>query len=86
MDGTSTAGTRYRLVVRGELGSRFASVFEGMQIEHLAGMTVITGRVIDQAHLFGLLERMPELGIELVSVEPIDETAADVPTVNGGRR
>ena len=63
-------GTTYRLVVRGELDDRFASVFEGMRIERVAGTTVLTGNVFDQSHLYGLLERIQELGIDLVSVEP----------------
>jgi hypothetical protein len=63
-------GMKYRLVVRGELDDRFSSVFDGMQIERVAGTTVLTGTVVDQSHLYGLLERIQELGIHLVSVEP----------------
>jgi hypothetical protein len=71
MSNTGPTGTYYRVVVRGELDDRFASsVFEGMRIERVAGTTVLTGNVIDQSHLYGLLERIQELGIELVSVEP----------------
>ena len=33
-------------------------------------MTVLTGQVTDQAHLLGLIERIQELGVELVSVNP----------------
>ena len=36
----------------------------------MAGTTVLTGNVVDQSHLYGLLERIEELGIDLVSVEP----------------
>ena len=70
MSGTGHTGTCYRLVVSGELGERFASAFEGMRIERVAGTTVLTGNVVDQSHLYGLLERIQELGIGLVSVEP----------------
>ena len=73
MHGTGRTGTSYRLVVRGELDDRFASVFEGMRIERVAGTTVLTGSVVDQSHLYGLLERIRELGIALVSVEPETE-------------
>jgi hypothetical protein len=62
-------GTRYRLVVRGEIGDRFATTFEGMQIERAAGTTVMTGNVVDQSHLLGLIEQIQELGLELVSAE-----------------
>ena len=60
----------YRLVLRGELGDSFGVLFDGMQLRRLAGTTVLTGDVTDQAHLLGLIERVQELGIELVSVNP----------------
>ena len=63
-------GARYRFVIRGELGDHFAVVFEGMQIRRHAGTSVLTGNVVDQAHLLGLVERIQELGLELISVEP----------------
>jgi hypothetical protein len=71
MNGESRRGRQYRLVVRGELSDRFAGEFEGMDMERVAGTTVLSGAVVDQTHLYGLLDRLPELGIELVSVEPV---------------
>lgn len=70
---------RYRLVVRGELSDRFGFLFEGMRMERLAGRTVLTGPVADQAHLLGLIERVHELGIEMVSFEEVDGPAAEPP-------
>lgn len=67
----------YRFVVRGEIGDRFAVVFEGMQIRRHAGTTVITGNVVDQAHLLGLVERIQELGLELLSVEQTTQADDD---------
>ena len=66
--------SRYRLVVEGELGKRYCSAFEGMEIEHQEGNTVIVGDVTDQAHLQGLLERVGRLGLKLVSVTPANES------------
>jgi len=60
----------YRLVLRGELGDSFGVLFDGMQLERIAGTTVLTGNVTDQAHLVGLIERAQDLGVELVSVNP----------------
>jgi hypothetical protein len=78
MDSHRARGKRYRLILRGELGEPFGFLFEGMQLDRFAGTTVLTGDVIDQAHLHGLLERIRELGLELVSVTPSDEeTDAD---------
>ena len=39
----------------------------------VAGNTVLTGNVIDQTHLHGLLQRTQELGFELISIEPAGE-------------
>jgi hypothetical protein len=64
-------GQTFRLVLRGEIGDRFGVLFEGMRLERVRGTTVLTGPVRDQAHLHGLIERIQELGIELVSVNPL---------------
>lgn len=64
---------RYELVLRGEIGDRFALLFEGMRLERTAGRTVLTGAVLDQAHLHGLIEQTQELGLELISVNPLDD-------------
>ena len=68
MDSDQTRGRRYRLVLRGELGEPFGFLFEGMKMDRVAGTTVLTGRVIDQAHLHGLIQRTQELGLELISM------------------
>ena len=47
-------GATYRIVVRGELDDRFAFLFNGMRMERVAGTTVLTGTVVDQAQLHGL--------------------------------
>lgn len=62
--------TQYELVIRGEVGDRFGVLFEGMRLERDRGFTTITGAVRDQAQLHGLIERVQELGLELVSVNP----------------
>jgi hypothetical protein len=66
-DGTPSA--TYRLVIRGELGDRFGFLFGGMQMERREGVTVVTGKVADQAQLIGLIQQAQELGLELVSFE-----------------
>jgi hypothetical protein len=55
---TSKNGTRtlYRIVVRSELGERYAAAFDGMQMETEDGETILTGEIIDQPHLFGMLQ------------------------------
>ena len=61
----------YELVVRGEIGDRFAVLFEGMCLDRTDGRTAITGEVRDQAQLHGLIERVEDLGLELVSINPV---------------
>ena len=65
----------YRIVVRSELGERFASAFEGMRMETEDGQTILTGEMADQPHLFGVLERINGLGLELLSVQAVSEDA-----------
>jgi hypothetical protein len=74
-DASLVEPTRYRIVVRGELSDRFSSAFDGMELCPSGGNTVITGEVRDQSHLQGLLERAAQLGLELVSVEPLERGA-----------
>jgi hypothetical protein len=61
----------YRITVRGRLTERLASAFEGMTLEPGRGETGLVGEVADQAHLFGLLDRVRNFGLELVRVEPV---------------
>jgi hypothetical protein len=78
-------GRRYQVVLRGELGDQFGVAFEGMRLERRAGTTVLTGVVRDQAALVGLVERVQDLGLELVSIQPADaaEDADESPGVTG---
>jgi hypothetical protein len=66
-------GTIYRIVVRSELSNRYAVAFEGMEMETKGGVTILTGEIIDQPHLFGILGRICGLGLELLSVEALPE-------------
>ena len=65
----------YRIVVRGELSDRYAMAFEGMRLEAKNGRTILTGEVVDQPHLFGILDRINGLGLELLSVQALPEDA-----------
>jgi non-heme chloroperoxidase len=67
------AGRSYELVLRGEIGDHYALLFDGMRLERVTGHTVLTGRMVDQAHLHGVIARIQELGVELVSVNVVDK-------------
>jgi outer membrane PBP1 activator LpoA protein len=68
-------GTRrvYRIVVRSELGERYALAFERMRMETQDGQTILTGEIIDQPQLFGILDRINGLGLELLSIQALPE-------------
>jgi hypothetical protein len=70
--------TVYRIVVRSELSDRYASAFEGMRMETQDGQTILTGEVKDQPHLFGILDRLNGLGLELLSVETLSEDVCPI--------
>ena len=68
-------GTVYRIVVRSELSDRYAAAFEGIEMETKNGATILTGEVIDQPHLYGILDRINGLGLKLMSVQASPEDA-----------
>lgn len=59
---------RIRITVHGRLSDRLAAAFDGMSLERHRGATDLVGEVTDQAQLHGLLSRVRDLGLELVSV------------------
>jgi hypothetical protein len=79
------AATLYEIVVKGELGPTCAGAFEGMRLECHAGKTAIVGYVEDQAQLTGLLRRVADLGLDLVSVGQLAEDASAPPSTPNGR-
>jgi len=62
--------TVYQICIRGRLTERLGSALEGMRPEAGAAETVFTGEIRDQSQLYGLLDRVRDLGLELVSVQP----------------
>jgi len=76
-------GTVYRIVVRSELSDTYAVAFEGMEMETKDGDTILTGEVIDQPYLYGILDRINGLGLRLLSVQALPEYAH--PTAKGKR-
>ncbi len=68
-------GPHYRIVVRSELGDRYALAFEGMEMDTKSGNTVLTGRIIDQPRLYGILARINGLGLELLGVKALPDDA-----------
>ena len=62
----------YEIRVKGHLDSRWGVWFDGMGLTHRSdGTTVIHGPVVDQAALHGLLQKVRDLGLPLVSVTQV---------------
>lgn len=59
--------------VKGKIDENWSDWFEGLTITHTdQDETILTGPVVDQAALYGLLSRLRDLGLPLVSVNPVE--------------
>lgn len=68
----------YQIRIKGRLGSQWTNWFEGLTITlEDNGDTLLTGPVVDQAALHGLLRKVRDLGMPLVSVSPLEPGQAD---------
>lgn len=69
----------YEIRIKGLLADRWAARFEGMSLTREEnGYTLLTGSVVDQAALHGLLRKVRDLGMPLISVTRIRSGQADV--------
>ena len=72
----------YQIRLKGHLDSQWTDWFEGLTITlEEDGDTLLTGPVVDQAALHGLLKKVRDLGMPLVSVSPLEPGQADVSKV-----
>lgn len=68
----------YEIRIKGHLNNRWTGLFEGLTITlEDNGDTLLSGPVIDQAALHGLLKKVRDLGMPLVSVSPVKSRPAD---------
>jgi hypothetical protein len=68
--GRQRAGTEYEIVVRGRAGEALAAELGARRLEPRRARTLIVVEIIDQSHLHGVLERLRDLNIDIVSVNP----------------
>ena len=68
MASQTSSGQHYEIVVRGRLSDRYGTAFEGMELEPRRGETALHGDFADQSQLYGLLNRLRDFGLELISV------------------
>ena len=64
--------SRYEIRIKGILDQRWAAWFEGLRVTSDGHETVISGPVADQAALHGVLTKVRDLGLFLISVRHLD--------------
>jgi hypothetical protein len=73
----------YQIRIKGHLGGQWTNWFGGLTITlEDNGDTLLTGPVVDQAALFGLLKKVRDLGMPLLSVNRLKPGQANRPEVN----
>ena len=86
MSGTSPGSHhgagRYEIRIKGHLHARWADWFDGLRLTNESdGTTIISGPVLDQAALHGLLQKVRDIGLPLISVAQVDPDPPDIPTI-----
>ena len=72
----------YEIRLKGHLDTRWTDWFEGLSLTHVSdGTTMLSGPVVDQAALYGVLRKVRDLGLPLVSVIQVEPKPADEPEV-----
>jgi hypothetical protein len=69
----------YEIRLQGRLDPRWSARFEGMTLTTGDGITLLTGPVVDQAALHGLLHQLRDIGLPLVSVRQVETGAGSRP-------
>jgi hypothetical protein len=73
----------YQIRIKGHLGREWADWFEGLTLTALDnGETLLTGAVVDQAALYGVLRKVRDVGLPLLSVVCLKPGQADALDVN----
>ena len=72
----------YQIRIKGHLGREWTDWFEGLTITALDnGETLLTGPVVDQAALYGVLKKVRDVGMPLLSVNRVQADQAETPDV-----
>jgi hypothetical protein len=72
----------YQIRIKGHLGDQWTDWFEGLTVTlEDNDETLLTGPVTDQAALHGLLKKVRDLGMPLLSINPVETDQADASTV-----
>ena len=67
----------YEIRVRGVLNQRWSDWFDGFRIDNHVHDTILVGPVLDHADLHGLLAKIRDLGLPIISVERVNSAGSD---------
>lgn len=77
----SKSTVTYQIKLKGHLQDDWSDWFDGLSVHHdETGNTLLIGDVVDQAQLHGLLKRIRDAGVELISVNPLSKTDDEITT------
>jgi len=69
----------YQIRIEGHLDAQWADWFSGLTITlEENGNTLLTGSIVDQAALFGLLKKVRDLGMPLISLNRVEPDRSDI--------
>lgn len=76
---SNTPVQNYQIRLKGHLEARWAEWFDGLAITlEENGITLLSGPVVDQAALHGILKKVRDLGLTLLSVNPVEPDSEEV--------
>jgi hypothetical protein len=58
--------------IKGRIAPHWSDWFEGLAVTHTDDETILTGEILDQAALYGLVARVRDLGLSLVAVNSVE--------------
>ena len=62
--------SKTKIKIQGHLNSKWKECFEGMEISYEGNNTILTGNLKDEAHMHGVLNRIMDLNLIIISVNP----------------
>jgi hypothetical protein len=72
--------TVYQIRLKGQLGPQWAEWFDGLMVTlDTGGNTLLTGLVVDQAALYGVLKKVRDLGMPLLAVNCVEACQSEGP-------
>jgi hypothetical protein len=86
MSGSANHRQRYRIILRGECQQLLTSILDGFSVESGRGWTCIMASVRDESELYGLIDRLQELALHIVSLNELGPDVLRPGTALGSTR